>query len=87
MATVTIVNGFSFSGQGQMTSQAFVTLKPWGERNAASSVAALVTGTNAALAGYRDAIIQALEPPPIDNLGNSAGFSLRLQDRAQKGYS
>ncbi|QCI63594.1 multidrug efflux RND transporter permease subunit [Phreatobacter stygius] len=87
VATVTIVNGFSFSGQGQMTSQAFVTLKPWSQRNAASSVANLVTGTNAALASYRDAVIQALEPPPIDNLGNSAGFSLRLQDRAQRGYA
>ena len=87
VATVTIVNGFSFSGQGQVTSQAFVTLKSWGERNAASSVASLVAGTNTALAGYRDAVIQALEPPPIDNLGNSSGFSLRLQDRAQRGYT
>ena len=28
----------------------------------------------------------ALQPPPIDNLGNSSGFSFRLQDRGQKGY-
>jgi multidrug efflux pump len=87
VATVTIVNGFSYSGQGQMTSQAFVTLKPWGERDAANSAANLVNGTNAALSSYKDAVIQALEPPPIDNLGNAAGFSLRLQDRAQRGYS
>ena len=87
VATVTIVNGFSFSGQGQMTSQAFVTLKPWGERDAANAAAKLVEGTNKALAGYKDAVIQALEPPPIDNLGNASGFSFRLQDRAQKGYS
>ncbi|WP_336487933.1 multidrug efflux RND transporter permease subunit [Methylobacterium nigriterrae] len=87
VATVTIVNGFSFSGQGQMTSQAFVTLKPWGERDAANSAAKLVEGTNKALASYKDAVIQALEPPPIDNLGNASGFSFRLQDRAQKGYS
>ena len=87
VATVTIVNGYSYSGQGQMTSQAFVTLKPWSEREADSSAANLVNSTNAALASYRDAVIQALEPPPIDNLGNASGFSLRLQDRAQKGYS
>ncbi|RVU13132.1 efflux RND transporter permease subunit [Methylobacterium oryzihabitans] len=87
VATVTIVNGFSFSGQGQMTSQAFVTLKPWSERGADQSAAALVAGTNKALGGYKDATIQALEPPPIDNLGNASGFSFRLQDRAQKGYS
>ena len=87
VATVTVVNGFSFSGQGQVTSQAFVTLKPWGERDAANSAAKLVEGTNKALSGYKDAVIQALEPPPIDNLGNASGFSFRLQDRAQKGYS
>jgi multidrug efflux pump len=87
VATVTMINGYSYSGQGQMTSQAFVTLKPWGERDEANSATSLVNGTNAAMANYRDAVIQALEPPPIDNLGNASGFSLRLQDRAQKGYS
>ncbi|KAB1073833.1 multidrug efflux RND transporter permease subunit [Methylobacterium soli] len=87
VGTVTIVNGFSFSGQGQMTSQAFVTLKPWSERDAENSAAKLVAGTNKALAGYRDATFDAQEPPPVDNLGNAAGFSFRLQDRAQKGYS
>ena len=87
VATVTMLNGFSFSGQGPNLSQAFVTLKPWSERDAANSAAALVAGTNTALSGYRDAIIDAQEPPPVDNLGNAAGFSFRLQDRAQKGYS
>ncbi|GBU15919.1 MULTISPECIES: efflux RND transporter permease subunit [Methylobacterium] len=87
VATVTIVNGFSFSGQGQVTSQAFVTLKPWGDRDADNSAAKLVEGTNKALATYRDATFDAQEPPPIDNLGNAAGFSFRLQDRAQRGYS
>ncbi|NEU11953.1 multidrug efflux RND transporter permease subunit [Methylobacterium sp. BTF04] len=87
IATVTMLNGFSFSGQGPNLSQAFVTLKPWSERDASNSANALVAGTNAALAGYRDAIVDAQEPPPVDNLGNAAGFSFRLQDRAQKGYS
>src|SRR6185437_2838085 len=39
------------------------------------------------LNSIRDAKIAALQPPPIDNLGNSSGFSFRLQDRAQKGYA
>ncbi len=86
VATVTIVNGFSFSGQGQNTAQAFVTLKDWSERDDANAAANLVAGTNRALASYRDATIQALEPPPVDNLGNASGFSFRLQDRAQRGY-
>jgi len=87
VATVTMLNGFSFSGQGPNLSQAFVTLKPWSERDAKNSAAALVEGTNKALGGYRDAIVDAQEPPPVDNLGNAAGFSFRLQDRAQRGYS
>ncbi|MBB2960619.1 efflux RND transporter permease subunit [Methylobacterium sp. R2-1] len=87
VATVTTLNGFSFSGQGPNLSQAFVTLKPWSERDAANSAAALVAATNEAMAGYRDAVVDAQEPPPVDNLGNAAGFSFRLQDRAQKGYS
>ncbi|BDL40702.1 hypothetical protein MSPGM_32920 [Methylorubrum sp. GM97] len=53
VATVTVINGFSFSGQGQMTSQAFVTLKPWSERDAANSAAKLVEGTNKALGATR----------------------------------
>ncbi|MCJ2133099.1 multidrug efflux RND transporter permease subunit [Methylobacterium sp. J-026] len=87
VATVTMLNGFSFSGQAPSTSQAFVTLKPWGERDAKNTAAALVAGTNAALASYRDATVDAQEPPPVDNLGNAAGFSFRLQDRANRGYA
>ena len=83
---VTFLTGFSFLGQGRNTAQAFVTLKPWGERGPNDSAAAIVADTNKTLATIRDAEISALQPPPIDNLGNSSGFSFRLQDRAQKGY-
>ena len=85
VASVTILNGFSFSGQGQNTAQAFVTLKDWHERDQANSAASLVAGANKALGTYRDAIIKAQEPPPVDNLGNASGFSFRLQDRGQLG--
>lgn len=84
---VTFLTGFSFLGQGINTAQAFVTLKNWSERDADSSAAAIVADANATLGRtVRDARVSALEPPPIDNLGNSAGFSFRLQDRGQKGY-
>jgi multidrug efflux pump len=83
---VTFLTGFSFLGQGQNTAQAFVTLKHWSERGADDSAAAIVADINKSLAGVADAKISALQPPPIDNLGNSSGFSFRLQDRAQKGY-
>ncbi|AVT80342.1 multidrug efflux RND transporter permease subunit [Rhodopseudomonas palustris] len=83
---VTFLTGFSFLGQGMNAAQAFVTLKDWGERDENSSAAAIVDDANRKLGGIRDARISALQPPPVDNLGNSSGFSFRLQDRGQKGY-
>ncbi len=84
--SVTFLTGFSFLGQGINTAQAFITLKDWSERPAKDSAAAIVADINRELASIRDAKISALQPPPIDNLGNSSGFSFRLQDRGQKGY-
>jgi multidrug efflux pump len=39
-----------------------------------------------ALSGIKDAFIFALNPPAIPELGVSAGFSFRLQDRGGKGH-
>jgi multidrug efflux pump len=83
---ITFLTGFSFSGQGMNTAQAFITLKDWSERGPKDSAAAIVNDINRDLSSIRDAKISALQPPPIDNLGNSSGFSFRLQDRGQKGY-
>ncbi|ABQ38821.1 MULTISPECIES: multidrug efflux RND transporter permease subunit [Bradyrhizobium] len=84
---VTFLTGFSYAGQGVNTAQAFISLKDWSERGKQDSAAALVADINRDLASLRDAKITALQPPPIDNLGNSSGFSFRLQDRGQKGYA
>ncbi len=84
---VTFLTGFSFLGQGQNTAQAFVTLKDWSERGPNDSAAAIVADINNSLRSIKDAKVSALQPPPIDNLGNSSGFSFRLQDRGQKGYT
>ncbi len=84
---VTFLTGYSFSGQGMNTAQAFITLKDWSERGRKDSAAAIVSDINRDLSSIRDAKITALQPPPVDDLGNSAGFSFRLQDRSQKGYA
>ena len=84
---VTFLTGFSFLGQGQNTAQAFVTLKDWSERGPNDSAAAIVADINNSMKSIRDAKVSAMQPPPIDNLGNSSGFSFRLQDRGQKGYA
>jgi multidrug efflux pump len=84
---VTFLTGFSFAGQGMNTAQAFISLKDWSERPDKGSAAAIVADINKDLSKVRDARISALQPPPIDNLGNSSGFSFRLQDRGQKGLA
>jgi multidrug efflux pump len=84
---VTFLTGFSFLGQGMNTAQAFITLKDWSERGEADSAEAIVADINRQMDSLRDARVSALQPPPVDNLGNSSGFSFRLQDRGQKGHA
>jgi multidrug efflux pump len=81
------VLGFSFSGQGQNAALAFVTLKDWDERKGEEHSADAVAGRAfGALSQVRDAFIYPLSPPPIPELGNSSGFTFRLQDRAGLGH-
>ena len=82
---ITFINGFSFFGQGAMTAQAFVTLKDWSERGDRTADA-IIDQLNPAFRELRDAEVSALAPPPIVGLGNTSGFSFRLQDRSQRGY-
>jgi multidrug efflux pump len=80
------VLGFSFSGQGQNAALAFVTLKPWDEREGENSSAQALAGRAfGALSGIRDAFIFPLSPPPIPELGTASGFNFRLQDRGGNG--
>ncbi|MEW6125183.1 MAG: efflux RND transporter permease subunit [Pseudomonadota bacterium] len=79
------IAGFSFNGAGSNAALAFVTLKDWSERGPEDSAAAISLRATMALAGVRDAIMFALSPPPIQGLGNSNGFSFRLQDRGGRG--
>ncbi len=80
------VLGFSFSGQGQNSGLAFVTLKDWDERKApGQSAQDLARRSFGALMQIRDAFIFPLSPPPIPELGNATGFTFRLQDRGSNG--
>ncbi len=82
------VLGFSFSGQGQNAALAFVTLKDWDERKGPEHKADAIAGRAfGALMGIRDAFIYPLSPPPIPELGQSSGFSFRLQDRGGQGHT
>jgi multidrug efflux pump len=81
------INGFSFSGSGQNAGLAFITLKDWDERGPEDSADALAQRINGQIFGIRDAIAFSLSPPPIQGLGNSSGFTFRLQDRAGMGQT
>jgi multidrug efflux pump len=81
------INGFSFSGSGQNAGLAFITLKNWDERGPEDSANALAQRINGQIFGLRDAIAFSLSPPPIQGLGNSSGFTFRLQDRGGNGQA
>jgi multidrug efflux pump len=80
-----LVMGFSFSGQGENAALAFPTFRDWSERGADQSAVAETAAVNARFAAPEDGSIMAVTPPPIDGLGSSGGFALRLQDRAGLG--
>ncbi len=81
------VLGFSFSGNGQNGGLLFVPLKDWKAREAPElSSEAIAKKALMLMAIIRDAIVFTVNPPPIRELGNATGFSLRLQDRAGLGH-
>jgi multidrug efflux pump len=83
---IATVTGFSFFGQGQSAALSFVDLKPWSERRGAeNSASALVGRANAAFMQIPEALIFALNPPPIPQLGNATGFTMKIQDRSGLG--
>ena len=80
------IEGFSFFGQGQSAALSFIDLKPWEEREgAANSSGALVRRANAAFSGIAGAAVFALDPPPIQALGNATGFTMKIEDRGGGG--
>lgn len=86
IANTVMILGFSFSGSGQNAALAFTTLKDWSERSANDSAQSIVDRASAAFAGLKDAVVFSLLPPPVEGLGTSGGFEVRLQDRGARGY-
>ncbi len=77
------VLGYNFFGQSQGAAMSFVDLKPWDERKGdGDSVEAIIGGVQKAVFGISQASIIALNPPPIQALGNAIGFSMKVEDRS-----
>jgi multidrug efflux pump len=80
------VAGFSFFGRGQNAAIVFTRLKAWDERpGKASEAASVVQRANMAFFRVKQAMIFAINVPPIPELAAVGGFDLRLQDRSGLG--
>jgi len=85
--SVFTVNGFSYSGQGQNSGMAFISLKPWDERpGAENGVAAIVGRASKAFSHIKDGMIYPFNLPAIIELGTATGFDFELIDQANLGH-
>ncbi|EIA5959290.1 efflux RND transporter permease subunit [Salmonella enterica] len=85
--SVFTVNGFSFSGQGQNSGMAFVSLKPWEERNGEeNSVETVIARATRAFSQIRDGLVFPFNMPAIVELGTATGFDFELIDQGGLGH-
>ena len=81
------VNGFGFSGRGQNTGIAFVSLKNWEERAGEENKVPAITGrASARFAQIKDAMVFAFNLPAIVELGTATGFDFQLIDQGNLGH-
>lgn len=78
---VIAVAGFSFLGKGQDAALVFVSLKDWSQRlKPGSDAASLARKANMTFFKIKQAMIFAINPPPIPELAAVGGFDFRLMD-------
>ncbi len=81
------VQGFSFAGSGQNTGLAFVRLKDWDLRKKAELQPTAIAGRAMRhFSQIKDAFVYTFSPPPVTELGTSAGFVFYLQDTLGAGH-
>ncbi|MBP6865823.1 MAG: efflux RND transporter permease subunit [Candidatus Didemnitutus sp.] len=81
------VQGFSFAGSGQNTGLAFVRLKDWDLRKKAELQPEAIAGRAMRhFSQIKDAFVYTFSPPPVTELGTSAGFVFYLQDTLGAGH-
>jgi len=83
-----IIAGFSFSGAGQNAGLAFTRLKDWDERKGSQNTAqAVAQRAFMKFMQLPDAQVFALVPPSVQELGQSSGFDIQMQDRGNVGHA
>ncbi|UQI28905.1 multidrug efflux RND transporter permease subunit [Pseudomonas bijieensis] len=83
---VLAIMGFSFSGEGANAALSYVTLKDWSLRGSGQASDEVARRANDAFEEVADGTLFSVVPPPVDGLGTSSGFELRLQDLAGQGH-
>jgi hydrophobe/amphiphile efflux-1 (HAE1) family protein len=88
VASCMTVSGMNFAGRGQSVGMAFVKLKDWGLRGRpdlkVTAVAGRAMGT---FSQMRNAMVFAVAPPAVVELGMSKGFDFQLLDRGSLGHA
>ena len=60
---------------------AYIVLKDWSERGKGEDLRSLFVGLNAKLSVIEEARILVIPPPPIQGIGNAAGFAMQIELR------
>jgi HAE1 family hydrophobic/amphiphilic exporter-1 len=60
---------------------AYLILKDWSARGAGEDLRSLVVGLTEKLASIADARVLVIPPPPIQGIGNAAGFAMQVELR------
>jgi multidrug efflux pump len=82
------VAGFSFVGAGQNAGIAFSHLRPWEQRaGKANSAQAIAGRIFAKFMMLPTGQVFPLVPPAVQELGNSNGFEIQLEDRGNLGHA
>jgi multidrug efflux pump len=88
MRSIFTVSGYSFAGRGSNTGLGFILLKDWSERpRRDQSAHAIQMRANRALFGLKDAMVFAVAPPVVSQLGNSSGFDFYLKNDQEQGHA
>ena len=87
IASIFTIAGFGFGGVGQNMGMGFIRLQHWDEREKPSqSVWEFQRRANMAFSKIREAMVFAIIPPAVLELGTANGFDLQLQDRGGIGH-
>ena len=79
-------NGATFT-QAPNSGAVFLTLEPWDKRgrDPKKSAAGITAELFKRLAGFQEALILVIQPPPVAGIGNAGGVRMMVEDRAARG--